>query len=154
MNDPHKLLCEALHSARRGETRLAASTTAGAVNVFAETGTRPTLDDLVVLRDTIDACAAVSPDQSAIVLDPKRSVSPAMLAIMKIRCRQYLHYAIEDLRGGHLFRAQRHLGIAEGQGMVLYDTPAVAWRYLKATNAIRKALQLALTSLGERAFEL
>lgn len=165
-NDPHsdrqakrlaawqgsEILCEALHVARRGEARLAAATVAGAVNVFAETGMKPTLDDLVLMRDIIDACAMVAPDQHAIVLDPKRSVSTAMLAIIKIRCRQYLHLAIEDLRDGHLLRAQRHLGIAEGQVMVLYDTPTVAWRYLKATEAIRKALRRAWETVGERAF--
>ena len=84
-------------------------------------------------------------------LDPRSSVSPTMLAIVKIRARQHLHHAVQDVRwareqvGGKsaewLRSAEWHLGIAQGQVYVLYDTQAVAWRYQRAIDAVRVALR-------------
>lgn len=87
----------------------------------------------------------------AAALDPRSSVSPTMLSIVKTRARQHLHHAVQDVRwarervGGKsaewLRSAEWHLGIAQGQVYVLYDTRAVAWRYQRAIDAVRVALR-------------
>ena len=84
-------------------------------------------------------------------LDPRSSVSPTMLSLVKTRARQHLHHAVQDVRwarervGGKsaewLRSAEWHLGIAQGQVYVLYDTRAVAWRYQRAIDAVRVALR-------------
>ena len=84
-------------------------------------------------------------------LVPATSVSRTMLALVKIRARQYLHHAVQDVRwarervGGKsaewLRSAEWNLGIAQGQVYVLYDTQAVAWRYQRAIDAVRVALR-------------
>jgi len=80
-------------------------------------------------------------------LDPKTAASPVMIAIIKMRFRQHLRLAIESVRSHRerrdpmehpmeLRRAARHLGIAEGQVYVLYDTHAQAWPFLRAVQKI------------------
>jgi hypothetical protein len=83
-----------------------------------------------------------SPDPriAHVPLDPKTSASPVMIALVQLRCRQHLRYAIEFIRSNEPSRAAYHLGIAEGQALVLYDTACVAWRYKKAVRAIYRAL--------------
>lgn len=87
-------------------------------------------------------------------LDPLTSVSPTMLALLKLRARQYLRLGIEATRDAqehapgsfarqdNIRRADRFLGVADGTVCALYDTRANGWRYLRALNACRAALDV------------
>jgi hypothetical protein len=79
--------------------------------------------------------------------DPKMAASAVMIALVKMRCQRYLRHAIEDVRAYRerpscvtLVRAATSCGHALGQASVLYDTPAVAWRYLRAVQKIQAVI--------------
>lgn len=73
-------------------------------------------------------------------LDPMTSASDVMIEIIKMRFRQYLRNAILSVRWKEKDQANYHAGVAAGQVCVLYDTKAPAWRYLKAIEAVRRAI--------------
>lgn len=77
-------------------------------------------------------------------LVPRTAASAVMIALVKLRCRQYLHFAVEEVRFHRerprldsLRRAAFFIGVAEGQALVLYDTQSVAWRFLRAVQKVR-----------------
>lgn len=83
-------------------------------------------------------------------LDQATAASPVMVALLKLRCRQYMRHAIEEIRNGELQRAAYHLGIAQGQVFALYDTHAVAWRFEKAARKIYVVLDHRLRAAAEK----
>lgn len=93
-------------------------------------------------------------------LDPKMAASAVMIALVKMRCQQHLRYAIEEVRSyrersrvENLVRATYFIGVAQGQAYVLYDTPAVAWRFERAVRKTRTVIDTLARRHADLAFD-
>ena len=79
------------------------------------------------------------------------AASPVLVAVARVRAQRYVHIAVERIRearetGGMrrteaIRDAERFLGIAEGQVLVLFDTCAYPLNIQRAIDRVRAALR-------------
>lgn len=103
---------------------------------------------------------APTPEEAKLAVETAMAASAVMIALVKMRCQQHLRYAIEEVRSyrersrvENLVRATYFIGVAQGQAYVLYDTPAVAWRFERAVRKIRTVVDTLARRHADLAFD-